>query len=113
MKRLKQYLALVSVVLLFASCAVISDLSAFDSGTALSSANFKYVKSVQGEASSTSFLGLGGGNNSQRAMDELKRNANLQANQALSNVSVVKNVTYSLLITRKVTITADVIEFIP
>ena len=113
MKRFKKYLALVSIVLLFASCSVISDVAAFDSGTSTSSANFKYVKTVKGEATSTYLLGLGGSNHSQKAMDELKKNANLQANQALSNVSVVKTVKYSLFPTRKVTITADVIEFIP
>lgn len=113
MKRLKKTLALVCVVLLFGSCATMSNLSSFDSGVSLSSGNYYYVKTVSAERTSSLLFGvLGGTDHSQKAIDDLRKNANLEKNQALANVSVVKTTRYSLFFVKyTVKVTADVVRF--
>ena len=106
---------LVAVVLCFAAtgCATFSTLNAIDTGTAVSSANFHYVKSVTGEAACTYVFGLAGGNDAGKAIADAKAKANLQKNQALANVSVVntQKVILGFIIKVKTTVSADVIEF--
>jgi len=106
---------LVAAVLCFAAtgCATLSYLNAIDTGTAVSSANFHYVKSVSGEATSTYFFGLAGGDDAGKAIADAKAKANLQDNQALTNVAVVntQRIILGIIVKVKTTVSADVIEF--
>ena len=106
---------LVAAVLCFAAtgCATLSYLNAIDTGTAVSSANFHYVKSVSGEATSTYIFGLAGGDDAGKAIADAKANANLQDNQALTNVAVVntQRIILGIIVKVKTTVSADVIEF--
>ena len=113
---MKQIIPLIIAAVLCLSatgCATYSALNAVDTGTAVSSANFHYVKSVEGEASSTYILGLFGSNQAQKAIDDAKQKAGLQDNQALVNVSVVntQRVILGLIIKINTKVSADVIEF--
>ncbi len=106
---------LIATLLSFAStgCATLSNLNAIDTGTAVSSANFHYVKSVEGEATSTYIFGFFGGNDAGKAIAVAKAKANLQRNQALTNVAVVntQSIILGIIIHVKTSVTADVIEF--
>ena len=106
---------LIATLLCFAAtgCATLSNLNAIDTGTAVSSANFHYVKSVKGEATSTYIFGLAGGNDAGKAIAVTKAKANLQRNQALTNVAVVntQSIILGIIIHVKTSVTADVIEF--
>jgi len=80
--------------------------------------NFHYLKTVEGSHAESYFLGMGGDikgiglNNT--ALKELKINAKLKSNQTLINVAYDNKTSYFLggiIISNKVFITADVIEF--
>lgn len=103
--------ALISVVV--SSCATFSSLNAIDTGTAVTAANFHYIGSVEGSASSTYLFGLFGGNNTGKAIEEAKKKANLKDNQALTNVSVVntQKILFGIIIVVETTVSADIIEF--
>lgn len=113
MKRL--LLILIPVILCFAasSCSTLSSLNAIDTGTALSSANFHYVKTVQGEATSTYIFGFAGGNDAGKAIADAKAKADLKDHQALANVAIVntQRIVLGIIIRVKTTVSADVIEF--
>ncbi len=113
MKRL--LLILIPVIMCFAasSCSTFSSLNAIDTGTALSSANFHYVKTVQGEATSTYIFGFAGGNDAGKAIADAKAKADLKDNQALANVAIVntQRIVLGIIIRVKTTVSADVIEF--
>ena len=113
MKRVIPFL--VAAILCFAAtgCATLSNLNAIDTGTAVSSANFHYVKSVSGKATSTYIFGLAGGDDAGKAIADAKEKANLQDNQALTNVAVVntQRIILGIIIRVKTTVSADVIEF--
>ncbi len=106
---------LIAVALCFAAtgCATMSSLTAVDTGTAITSGNFHYVKTVEGTATSTLFLGFGGTNNAGKAVADARAKADLKANQALANVTVVdtQKIILGLVVTIKTTVTADVVEF--
>jgi hypothetical protein len=106
---------LIAVALCFAAtgCATLSSLNAIDTGTAVSSANFHYVKSVEGVATSTYFLGFAGGDDAGKAIADAKQKADLKDNQALVNVAVVntQRIILGIVIKVKTTVSADVIEF--
>lgn len=113
---MKKVISLLIIAIVYASltgCATLSSLNAVDTGTAVSSANFHYVKSVQGEATSTYILGFAGGNDAGRAVANLKVKAGLKDNQALVNVAVVntQRIILGVIIKVKTSVTADVIEF--
>ena len=106
----------VAILLCFAatSCATLSSLNAIDTGTAVSSGNFHYVKSVEGVASGTYFLSLGGANIAKNALANAKAQASLKDNQALVNVAITnttKYILFGLVIVGTTTVSADVIEF--
>ena len=106
---------IIAAVLCFAAtgCSTLSNLNAIDTGTAVSSANFHYVKSVQGEATSTYIFGIAGGDDAGKAIADAKTKANLQDNQALVNVAIVntQRIILGIIVRVKTTVTADVIEF--
>ena len=111
----KLFLFLIALIFCFAitGCATMSNLTAVDTGTAVSSANFHYVKTVEGTATSTYIFGLFGGDNAGKAVADAKAKANLQKNQALTNVAAVSTtkVMFGVLIRITTTISADVVEF--
>lgn len=113
MKKAIPFLIAAVLCLAATGCATISNLNAIDTGTAVSSANFHYVKSVSGEASSTYVFGFAGGDDAGKAIADAKAKANLQKNQALTNVAFVntQRIILGIVIIVKTTVTADVIEF--
>ena len=113
---MKKVISLFIIAIVYASltgCATLSNLNTVDTGTAVSSANFHYVKSVRGEATSTYILGFAGGNDAGRAIADVKAKAGLKDNQALANVAVVntQRIILGVIIKVKTSVTADVIEF--
>ncbi len=109
---LKAAIAVMAVILM-SSCAFHSGI--MSSSTSLSSNNFKMVKLVQGEATTTKIFGFGGLAKEAivaEAKKDLMRNNPLKDGQALANVTVdFKNSFVFFVIKTKVTVTADVVEF--
>ncbi len=113
MKKIIPVLIAIALSLCATGCATLSSLNAIDTGTAVSSANFHYVKTVEGEASSTYILGLAGGDYAGKAIADAKEKAALQDNQALVNVAIVntQRIILGIVVIVKPTVSADVIEF--
>ena len=113
MKKIIPFLVAAVLCFVAAGCATLSTIKAIDTGTAVSSANFHYVKSVSGEATSIYILGIAGGDDAGKAIAEAKAKAKLKDNQALTNVSVVntQRTILGIVIKVKTTVSADVIEF--
>ena len=114
-KKLLRALSILALCLFLNSCITISQLDAFETGTALSSSNFRYVKSVEGQASGVYIAGLfGSNNNATAAIKAMKKDAQLKENQALANVSVDESydvVLFGIVIFTHAYATADVVEF--
>ena len=101
--------------IIFSSCVALHD-GAMVPSTSLSSANFNYIGQANGNASAMYFLGIGGLNKPTlvgNAKSEMMRKFPLKSNQAYANVTVnFKNSFYfGILVDRRCTITADVVEF--
>ena len=113
MKRIIPIIIVAAFGFAASGCATLSSLNAIDTGTAVSAANFHYVKSVVGQSTSVYILGLAGGDDAGKALAHLKESADLQDNQALANVAVVntQRIVLGIIIRVKTTVTADVIEF--
>lgn len=109
------FIAIVAIVTVFgfSSCATTGKLDVSLNGTVLNSANFEYVRPVTSIVKKTYVFGLGGGNAEQQAIDDLRKNANLKQNQALTNYSVTtsRKVIVGIVIIKTVTVSADIIEF--
>jgi hypothetical protein len=102
-------------VVVLSSCVSLHDGTMLPS-TGLNSANFNYVGQVEGNSSAMYFFGIGGLTKSSlvgNAKSEMMRKFPLKSNQAYANVTVnFKNSVYfGLLIERRCTITAEVVEF--
>jgi len=113
MKSLKLIIAITIIIFTTASCAFHSGIM---SGSAsLSANNFKTIKVATGTASTTKILGIGGlGKDALvfEAKKNLMQNFPLKDGQALANVTVdIKNSFLLIVMTEKVTVTADIIEF--
>lgn len=106
-------LAIVALALGMQSCAVKnSNLLSINDNAVLNTANFEYVGLAQAEADVTYVFGFGGGNPEQEAINKLRENARLKANQALINISVTKSTKHVWFVsTKKVIATADIIQF--
>lgn len=113
MKRILSFFIIAALCFAATGCATLSSLNAIDTGTAVSAANFHYVKSVVGKSNSVYILGLAGGDDAGKALAHLKESADLQDNQALANVAVVntQRIILGIIIRVNTTVTADVIEF--
>lgn len=115
----RQIVSLLTVIL---SLVMLSSCTAILSGTgnssaSVGSANFTYVKKdAQGTATAKYVFGIGG-NERMALVSEAKKNmlesTPLQANQALSNMTVDYKVRSVLGVfsTMTVTVTADIVEF--
>lgn len=113
-KSLLTILAIVLVALGMSSCATHSKMMDMDNNMViLNSANFEYVKTVKESASATYVLGFCGGNPEQKAIDNLKATANLQPNQALTNLTITKSnrSIFGVVNIKTITATADIIQF--
>ena len=96
------------------SCATLSSLNGFTEGTSLNAANYDYVRSVEESASSVYILGVFGGANVERnAYNSLKEKANLQSNQALTNVvfTTTNSCILGVVIIKTVVVSADIVQF--
>lgn len=105
---------LVLVLVAFSNCAMHTGY--MQSSAVLNSNNFSYLKrDVQGTASCTYVLGIGGLNKNalvNEAKQNLLKNFDLQANQALVDITVNWKKTYYLFVTKnECTISASVVEF--
>ncbi len=104
-------------IAIFTSSCVAFHTGSMSNSTALSSANFSYVKTnLKGEASATYVLGIGGFRETlvNSAKQNMLQNNNLRDNQALANLTVNFKTTYywgGFLIVDKCTVTADLVEF--
>jgi hypothetical protein len=88
------------------------------SSTALNQPNFTYVKkNVQGKATASYFLGIGGLKVNavvQSAKEDLIKSTPLKENQALANVVVdikVSNTFFGIINTYTCFVSADIVEF--
>ena len=113
MKKLRLFVAIVIVGLTTSSCA--THWGMMTGNASLSSNNFKMVKMASGTSSTLKVFGLGGlANNAMvlNAKKDMLQNNPLKEGQALANVTVdFKNSIIFFLMTEKVTVTADIIEF--
>lgn len=119
--RRKIFTILVSLILTFSltGCFTLSQTSGITDGAALSSANFDYINTVYGTASTSYILGLFGGTVAgmtpeQKAIEQLKKTAGLKSNQALTNISVTSSedwILCGLVIVKKVYASGDIVEF--
>jgi len=111
---MKRLIFIVSIVVLFSSCFTLSDGNIGSSSAALSTNNFKYLRTVNGKSQSVMILGLGGLNDGlvKKAVNYLRKD--LKSNQALTNITIDKNVTFwfgGLIINQKIYASADIVEF--
>ncbi len=113
MKTLKLIIAIAIVSFLSTSCA--THLGMMTGNASLSSNNFKVVKIAAGHAKTTRIFGLGGLGKDALVLDakkDLLQNNPLRDGQALSNVTVdFKTSFIFFVITEKVTVAADIVEF--
>lgn len=113
MKKLKLFITAVIFSLLMSSCA--THWGMMSGSASLSSNNFKMIKIASGTASTTKIFGFGGLAKDALVLsakkDMLQKNP-LKESQALANVTVdIKSSIIFMVITQKVTVTADIIEF--
>ncbi len=113
MKTFKLFIAVAIIVFTATSCAIHTGIM---SGSAsLSSNNFKTIKNAMGSASTTKIFGIGGLSKNglvYEAKKDLLQNFPLKDGQALANVTVDFKTSFLLIVvTEKVTVTADIIEF--
>jgi uncharacterized protein YxeA len=112
-KSLKSIITIIIGAILLSSCA--THMGTFDSSASLTTANFKYVRVVRGEAQTTKVFQIGGLKTNAlvaKARQNMFEYYPLKENQAYVNVSVDFKNSYFLLVNKvKVTITADIVEF--
>jgi hypothetical protein len=112
MKTLK-ILPVIFIAFLLSSCATHSGI--MQGSASLSTNNFKLIKLASGTSQTTKIFGFGGLGKDALVL-EAKKNM-LQSNplkdgQALANVTVdFKNSILFIVMTQKVTVTADIVEF--
>lgn len=102
-----------SILITLSSCAFHNGI--MNSSASLSANNFKIVKFATGSSGTTKVLGIGGLSKDALVADakkDLLQNNPLKDGQALANVTVdFKNTYLLIVITTKVTVTADIVEF--
>lgn len=113
MKRVLTVVMIITFAFATTACSSLSKLNAITDGTALSSANFEYVRSVEETASATYVFSFGGDSPEMRAIQKLKKTANLQPNQTLTNyaVATTNRIIFGIVRVKTVTATADIVQF--
>ena len=106
---------LIGLFLLSLTSCMVSRTGNFNPTTTLNSANFKYVRMVEGESSASSVIGIGDNITDliARAKLDMYQKYPLKENQTYANVAIdIANVK-ALVIFETVTvkITADIVEF--
>jgi len=114
MKNIIKLSGFVILILMVSSCAIHTGV--MSNSAQLSHANFTYVqKGLYGTCQTTRVLGFGGvfkADLVEEAKKEMLADYELQANQALANVTVDwKHGRYILVKTTKCSVSADVVEF--
>ena len=114
MKNTIKFSAFTILMLMVSSCAIHTGV--MSNSAQLSHANFTYVqKGLYGTCQTTRVLGFGGmfkADLVEEAKKEMLAEYELQANQALANVTVDwKHGRYILVKTTKCSVSADVVEF--
>jgi len=114
MKNIIKLSAFAILMLMVSSCAIHTGV--MSNSAQLSHANFTYVqKGLYGTCQTTRVLGFGGvfkADLVEEAKKEMLADYELQANQALANVTVDwKHGRYILVKTTKCSVSADVVEF--
>ncbi|HIC12951.1 MAG TPA: hypothetical protein EYO75_06230 [Sulfurimonas sp.] len=116
MKRFIQSVLVLGLIALFTGCSVTNGSMGHVAQTQvqLSKANFDIVKSVEGEASASYFLGIGLSKENlvARAKKDMLKKANLHGSQALVNITTdSKGTFYPFFRKKTIYISADVVEF--
>ncbi|NCU31895.1 MAG: hypothetical protein EOM23_02920 [Candidatus Moranbacteria bacterium] len=114
---MRKFLVFFSLIVVLAimtsSCAMHSGIGM--SNASLSENNFKMVRYAQGSVKTTKIFGLGGlAKNAlvAEAKEQMMSNYPLQDGQALANMTVdFKTSIVFFVITTKVTVTADIVQF--
>ncbi len=114
MKKIARLLVIVIGILSITSCATHSGY--MNNSASLGEANFDYVQtSISGTASTLNVFGIGGLGKSaivEAAKKDMLKKHPLKANQALTNITVNwKTGVYLVVIKKKCTVTADIVEF--
>ena len=113
MKKLHVFFAFLAFVFLLSGCA--SPIGIMSSDAALGSNNFHYKGIATGSAQTTLIFRIGGLGKEglvAEAKKDLLTNYPLEDGQALANVTVDFKVSMVLfIVTRKATVTADIVEF--
>ena len=116
MKRFIQSALILGLIALFSGCSSTSGYMGHGVQTQvqLNKANFNVIKSVEGEATSNYFLGIGP--TDQNLIAQAKRNmlkkANLNGSQAFANITTdVKSSWFLIWRQKKVYMSANIIEF--
>lgn len=103
------------VILTFTMSSCATHWGMMTGNASLSSNNFKMIKIASGTASTTKIFGIGGLAKDAlvlSAKKDMLQNNPLKEGQALANVTVdIKNSIIFFVMTEKVTVTADIIEF--
>ncbi|MAW74968.1 MAG: hypothetical protein CMG09_03475 [Candidatus Marinimicrobia bacterium] len=112
-------LLLLYCLLFLSSCGYNDIFDINSSGVVLNGSNYKYVKNVTGEATSTQIFGIIGIFGTKALVEEAKNKMAVEAelysgNRALTNITIDSKVMYFLpfFTSRTVYLSADVIEFI-
>ena len=114
MKNIIKLSAFVILMIMVSSCAIHTGV--MSNSAQLSHANFTYVqKGLYGTCQTTRVLGFGGvfkADLVEEAKKEMLEDYELQANQALANVTVDwKHSRYIIVKTTKCSVSADIVEF--
>lgn len=113
---MKKFFLIPLTAILLCSCGGLTNITTPNS-VALNQGNFRFVKTVTAEVPSLYIFCIGGLSSRATAdvVEKLKTSAQLQQNQALADIRIkttTKLWVFGIVITKKLTATASVVEFI-
>lgn len=113
---MKKFFLIPLTAILLCSCGGLTNITTPNS-VALNQGNFRFVKTVTAEVPSLYVFCIGGLSSRATAdvVEKLKTSAQLQQNQALADIRIkttTKLWVFGIVITKKLTATASVVEFI-
>lgn len=113
---MKKFFLIPLTAILLCSCGGLTNITTPNS-VALNQGNFRFIKTVTAEVPSLYVFCIGGLSSRATAdvVEKLKTSAQLQQNQALADIRIkttTKLWVFGIVITRKLTATASVVEFI-
>ena len=111
----KIFYCLITPCLFLTSCIALHNGDLKPSSVNLDTNNFAYIKTVSGSATAAYILGIGGNRDGLVKSSLNSFRSNLKHNQALVNISIDEQMTWFIIPIlfqeKKVTVTADIIEF--